>query len=1114
MRERDIAQWFFHQLQRLQEDTGPEKTVRAHRLYELMRQLLKERTRDKELHFNTLFALIAYACQTHGIEENVQGLLQRFRYLIFKLYDRPSEELAEKALTLGWPAMTLAVSAFYQREIPASLQALMPGKLPEAPGKVLAVQKHERLRVLLIRHLPEERIFEARPAKAPQQLIRISYGKTDRHDLHEDFFRKMLNAWPLPLTACIEDVSVDEAGIYHPTGFILEPDYLLDVTAIAEGMDGKDPGSSFLLKKYLPFTTSKHLLLGHIANFFLDELMHEPEAEFKQLFTKTFKLNPLGFSMMNDEMLREIMKASQQHYLVIKEMVLNGFGKENIRREKSYLEPTFYSAEHGLQGRLDVLYREGDKTSIVELKSGRVFRPNQYGINSSHFTQTLLYDLMIRNAFRQTDPRNYILYSQNPDSPLRYAPPVKAIQWEAMQLRNELMLVERMMLQTVANNPELPIDESPAARLLDRLQPQKQTGLSGFRKRDVENFAAVYQKLRDVERHYFLAFSGFIAREHQLAKLGHDNNDRRNGQAALWRLPHELKNEDHQILSHLELISNDSQKEEPLLCFRRTKFTNPLANFRTGDIVVLYPDLEHPLAHQIFKCTLVEINSREVLLRLRARQFNHEFFDQFPQWHVEHDLLDSSFISLYRALFAFAQAPLQKRRLLLGEQAPALPDPARAPKSLPPEMTSEQKEIFSKLLQSRDYFLLWGPPGTGKTSVMLKALVQQLYENTTENILLLAYTNRAVDEICAAIESIKPEMKEEYLRIGSSYSTAPAYRDRLLSKQVEKIQNRRELTGLIKKHRIFLGTIASFAGRQELLNFKRFHRVIIDEASQILEPALMGLLPRFEHFTLIGDHLQLPAVVVQSEEASAVRLPDLNQLGLSNMRNSLFERLYRRAREKGWEHAYARLSQQGRMHADIMHYPNRLFYGGQLQLLPGPAGEKQRQALKLPLPPEAPDWQKKLARKRFLFMDCPIDEETANNKTNIHEAKRVAEVLRALRQMHEAADRPLDNSRVGIITPYRAQIACIRQELERQNLPTENLTIDTVERLQGGARDLILISLCTNSPQQLETLSSLTEEGIDRKLNVAITRAREQIVLFGNRGILKGSKLYADLLKE
>ncbi len=1112
MREQDLARWFFQQLAKLHKDKTLSPAVRSMRLYELMRRLLKERTRNKELHFNTLFALISYACLSHNIPEEVQAMLQRFRYLIFRLYDQVSDEAAQRAFEVGWPAVVLATAAFYQSDIPAELQQLMPEKLPTIPRSFQTVKEIKQLRVLLTGHHPDKQLFAARPHKNPEQTIHISYGHKDGHDMHAAFFEELFKTWPLPLMATLKDIAIDEKGIIHPSAFILEPDYLLDVTTIAEAMDGQQPETTFLLKKYLPFVPGKHLLLGHIANFFLDELMSNPETSFKQLFPKVFKLNPLGFALLKDDELREIMQSAQQHYLTIKKMIKQSLPEEGIEQEKCYLEPTFYSARHGLQGRLDVLYKDKDKTGIVELKSGRIFNPNQYGINSSHFAQTLLYDLMIRDAFRQTPPRNYILYSRQSENPLRYAPPVPAIQWEAMQVRNKLLLAERHLIATLANQAEQSLDKSPAARLFEQLRPEKQPQIFGFRARDLQNFALTYEKMRDVERHYFLAFSGFIAREHQLAKLGHDNSERRHGQAALWRLPFRQKDEDYQILAHLQLLENRSAEEEPLLFFRRTENTNPLANFRKGDIVVLYPRLEQPLAQQLFKCTIVDIKSDTVVLRLRARQFNADFFNQFKSWQVEHDLLDSSFLSLYRSLYTFAQAPLQKRRLLLGETPPAPPQPQNRHHPLPQGMTDEQKQIFNKIILSKDYFLLWGPPGTGKTSIMLKEIVRHFYQNTEENILLLAYTNRAVDEICAAVEQISDKMRTAYLRIGSSYATEPAYRERLLSRQVEQIHSRKELIDLIKKHRIFIGTVASFAGRQELLLFKKFHRVIIDEASQILEPMLMGLLPKFEHFTLIGDHQQLPAVVTQPQEASAVRQKDLNELGLYNMRNSLFERLYRQAQKKQWTHAFARLSHQGRMHADIMRYPNELFYDGRLKLLPKPLNKKQTAPLKLPVKTNAPEWMKQLASQRFLFFDCPIDNNTPNDKTNEHEAKKIAELLFALKQMHEANNTPLHNKRIGIITPYRAQIACIRQELERQGLSTKDLTIDTVERLQGGARDVILISLCTNSLRQMETLSALTEEGIDRKLNVAITRAREQLILLGNRSILESSPLYRKIL--
>ena len=77
------------------------------------------------------------------------------------------------------------------------------------------------------------------------------------------------------------------------------------------------------------------------------------------------------------------------------------------------------------------------------------------------------------------------------------------------------------------------------------------------------------------------------------------------------------------------------------------------------------------------------------------------------------------------------------------------------------------------------------------------------------------------------------------------------------------------------------------------------------------------------------------------------------------------------------------------------------------------------------------------------------------------------------------------------------------------------LTIDTVERYQGSARSVILISLCTNTVQQLGMMvSPHLENGkiIDRKLNVALTRAREYLVLVGNAAILQHDPTYAALL--
>ena len=86
--------------------------------------------------------------------------------------------------------------------------------------------------------------------------------------------------------------------------------------------------------------------------------------------------------------------------------------------------------------------------------------------------------------------------------------------------------------------------------------------------------------------------------------------------------------------------------------------------------------------------------------------------------------------------------------------------------------------------------------------------------------------------------------------------------------------------------------------------------------------------------------------------------------------------------------------------------------------------------------------------------------------------------------------------------------------MQEKNIETESLSIDTVERYQGGARDIIIISLCTNSVNQLTSLISVSDEGVDRKLNVALTRARKHLVIIGNPKILQTNSIYDSLIQK
>jgi DNA replication ATP-dependent helicase Dna2 len=234
------------------------------------------------------------------------------------------------------------------------------------------------------------------------------------------------------------------------------------------------------------------------------------------------------------------------------------------------------------------------------------------------------------------------------------------------------------------------------------------------------------------------------------------------------------------------------------------------------------------------------------------------------------------------------------------------------------------------------------------------------------------------------------------------------------------------------------------------------------------------------------------------------------------MRNSYFERLFKRCMDKGWDWAYAKLSFQGRMHQDIMAFPNENFYNGQLAILPPAisANGRQTRPLDYQLPAEADELTRLIASRRLLFIPTGSDDLTGNLKTNREEAELIAQLVKAFFQLYQKNGKEIRKDTIGIITPYRAQIAQIQEVLNQQAIDLELLTIDTVERYQGGARNIILLSLCTNALHQLESLISLSEDGIDRKLNVALTRAREHIVIAGNPDLLTHDPTYRALIEK
>ena len=916
------------------------------------------------------------------------------------------------------------------------------------------------------------------------------------------------------------DVIIVDGGLL-PRFLILEPDYLVDASALAEcAQEYGTCWQRYFWNRIRPKTITDSILLGNAVNLIFDELITAKDfrsVTFDSLMPKIFARYPIEF-VSAKSVDRRFFQNLHSQFETLKRILSTDFSALGIDRRKAMVEPSFICEALGLQGRLDFLQVENGLCGI-ELKAGRPPYPENdlSKVSFPHRAQCALYQSMIQSVLgvKLENQHFYLLYSRNlnPEGCLRPVETSTRKLQKLLNLRNKIVSVERDISRYGYVQAEWLVSRLTADNLIPRpslfteryIRPEIDCGRRRLERRDDNDLA-----LR-----YFYRFYAFVSREHYLSKIGYPSGSGISGVASLWRMTRDEKEREGYMFSGLRLVRNCAAEDIPEVEFILPENT-PSPDFRLGDIVLFYvcdTDADRVSTRQVFKATIASMTADRVVLRLRDNQSYAEALPIASCYAVEHDYVDSSFLLQYKGLYTMLDASPHRRGLLVGEAGES---PVRnMSRRLSYEYDSpDLSRILLKALQAEDYFLLVGPPGTGKTSVALRNMVREFLAIPDYQILLVAFTNRAVDEICDKLETIGEV--DDYIRVGQTLSCDVAYRSHLLSERMKQCRNREEASRSIHSCRVFVATLSSLSGKMELFNLKRFDVAIVDEASQILEPQLVGLLSAktptgrdaVGKFILIGDHKQLPAVVVQSAEESVITDERLRSAGFVDCRISLFERLYRRLPE-GSPFADM-LDCQWRMHPDIASFANTYFYKGALR-----DGNAPHQISLLPFTNMGDDkWERVIATKRTAFF--PTKTLCAGKKYNNEEACKTAAIVNALYRLYERNGLEFDERSVGIITPYRHQIARIRQELDKFGISAfDTIRVDTVERFQGSQNDCIIYSFCVNDESQLEWLPSYTEESgqlIDRKLNVALTRARRQLFVLGNSRLLSRNPIYRILI--
>lgn len=1078
-------------------------------LYKVLQQACYELTTGVTASFANMFSRLDFICKEKKMTPSDRYAIQTMRRNCNSaMGDDFHPDMNEYLYDLR--ALARFVSSGFEEDIPQSILSQIPRSNRPYGGTRLSHIPYVRASV---NSWNENLIFASADSEEDQMIV-INYAKGGfggdmlyLNDLLEENMQiNLLN------------VKVDEENHYIPELIILHPDFLLDISSLASCFReyGHHP-LNYFMNRIKPKANTHYILMGNLAGLFLDDYINERNTQpvtYARSLRKFFSFSALDFCTCP---IPDNFHAMAQNQMMNIRSFVNDIlphAVPSFDRNKVMLEASFICEKLGLQGRVDLLQK--DFKVLIEQKSGKKDEYNKRH-KEDHFIQMMLYQGVLMYNFGKAteDMQTFLLYSRYTDG-LMIEHFTNGLFRESIKLRNMIVCNEMAFSEGAISK----VTENIDTGLLNELQLHNRLW-NDYQEPELYRTIQTLKHCPPLEKAYFQRFFTFISKESVLSRTG-GNDDPSKGFASVWNTSLAEKIENGNILTGLRIM--DKRKSSPNKGYDLIELSIPvqcedfMPNFRKGDIVIFYPYTEKPDVREeiLMKGNITEITPDNITLILRNGQQNKDIIgDENNTFAIEHDSSDVSASTRTKGLFSFLSAHTGRKELLMGSRRPSFND----------EKTLNGNygcfdEIILKEKQSEDYFLLVGPPGTGKTSCALRFMVEEAITEENTSLLLLSYTNKAVDEICSMLVGSGIASKTSFIRIGHELSCDRRFEPFLLKKQLNDCPKLADIKKKISDTRIFVGTTTAINNSLNLFDIKHFDMAIIDEASQILEPDLIGILSAkcgdnnaIDKFVLIGDYKQLPAIALQNAKCAKVTDPLLNAIGLYDCRNSLFERLYRQSEDK----AKSVLRKQGRMHPAIAEFPNITFYSREcLECVPLPHQEE-----KLPYAniPENPDMiEKLLISRRMIFITSPTPENisASSDKANISEARIIAALLEKIYGLTEK-DFDADKT-VGIIVPYRNQIAMIKKEISALGIPKlMNITIDTVERYQGSQRDIIIYSFTIRNTSQLNFLTSNTfrEEDsiIDRKLNVAITRARKQMILTGNPQVLSASITFYKLME-
>ena len=412
-------------------------------------------------------------------------------------------------------------------------------------------------------------------------------------------------------------------------------------------------------------------------------------------------------------------------------------------------------------------------------------------------------------------------------------------------------------------------------------------------------------------------------------------------------------------------------------------------------------------------------------------------------------------------------------------------------------LNQSQQQAVAAITQNQQITIVHGPPGTGKTTTLVEAIVQLI--KAGEKILVSAPSNTAVDNIAKGLiaQNLKvlrvgntskvdetifmhtPEGKlnnskqlkeikqlkiraEEFrkmaLKYKRSFGKAEREQRNLLFKEVKNIRTEiKKLQAyneekLYAEAEIILGTPVGLYDAK--INHLTFHTLLIDEAGQCIEPLAWCIFPLAQKYVLAGDHLQLPPTVLSNDAARLGLNKSILEKSITTVNNIFL------------------LNTQYRMREAIAGFSSNYFYSGLLQT----AKHLINTATHISFIDTAGSGYNEMSGS---------DGSSLQNEGELQIVQKLIET------------EGLDILQTAFISPYAGQVAAAKEILPKQ------MRISTIDSFQGQEKEIIILSLVrSNDDGDIGFLKDY------RRMNVAITRAKEQLFVIGDSATIGADAFY------